>query len=158
MKHRQEEAVLDQVAETSVAIAEQVETPVAPAPEQPFDLEAEFKKLQAELAELKTKPVSKNHKAGIPKNTSYERLGPLSMAGKVPQQQRDIATILEGKMLLGEKFTEAEVFAMLNEGMDAYPSLKNSKQDVTYLFRYYRGLKADAPHAGFIARDFLRAV
>ena len=39
-----------------------------------------------------------------------------------------------------------------------YPSLFKSTQDVTYLFRYYRGLKNDGKHAGFIARDFLRMI
>ncbi len=161
MKHRQEETVLDQ-PEVQVENVEQavVETPVVqPEPEVPaFNLEEEFKKLQAELAELKTKPVAKNHKAGIPKATKYVRLGALKTFGKVPQQQADIAAILTAKMPVGQEFTEAEVFAFVTEEAGNYPQLRNSKQHPTYLFRYYRGLKNDAPHAGFIAREFLRAV
>ena len=80
------------------------------------------------------------------------------MFGKVPQQQQDLAKILSNNMVLDVEYTEGQVFDMLMEHAAEYPSIANSKQDPTYLFRYYRGLKNDGKHAGFIARDFLRMV
>jgi hypothetical protein len=47
---------------------------------------------------------------------------------------------------------------MLMEKSAEYNSLLDSKQDPTYLFRYYRGLKNNGKHAGFVARNFLRMV
>jgi len=76
--------------------------------------------------------------------------------GKVPQQQADIAKLLGANMEVGKEYTESEVFDMLMEKSAEYNSLLSSKQDPTYLFRYYRGLKNDGKHAGFIARGFLR--
>ena len=76
--------------------------------------------------------------------------------GKVPQQQADIAKLLGVNMEVGKEYTEAEVFDMLMEKSAEYNSLLGSKQDPTYLFRYYRGLKNDGKHAGFVARNFLR--
>ena len=78
--------------------------------------------------------------------------------GKVPQQQADIAKLLGVNMEVGKEYTEAEVFDMLMEKSAEYASLRNSKQDPTYLFRSYRGLKNDGKHAGLIARNFLRMV
>ena len=78
--------------------------------------------------------------------------------GKVPQQQADIARLLGTNMEIGREYTEAEVFDMLMEKSAEYNSLLGSKQDPTYLFRYYRGLKNDGKHAGLIARNFLRMV
>jgi hypothetical protein len=78
--------------------------------------------------------------------------------GKVPQQQADIAKLLGVNMEVGKEYTEAEVFDMLMEKSAEYNSLLGSKQDPTYLFRYYRGLKNDGKHAGLIARNFLRMV
>lgn len=78
--------------------------------------------------------------------------------GKVPQQQADIAKLLGSNMEVGKEYSEAEVFDMLMEKCADYTSLVNSVQDPTYLFRYYRGLKNDGKHAGFIARNFLRMV
>jgi len=110
--------------------------------------------LQAQLDALKKAP--KNQVAGKPGNRSYVRQGPLSFEGKVPQQQADLAKILTDKMPVGETFTEAQVFAFLESEKHNHPSLVNSKQDVTYLFRYYRGLKQDGKHGGFVARGFLK--
>ena len=78
--------------------------------------------------------------------------------GKVPQQQADIARLLGTNMEIGREYTEAEVFDMLLDKSVEYNSLLGSKQDPTYLFRYYRGLKNDGKHAGLIARNFLRMV
>ncbi len=111
-------------------------------------------KLQAELDALKKAP--KNQVAGTPGNRSYTRIAAvLNTEGKIPQQQADLAKILTKRMPIGEKFTEAQVFAFLNEDKPEFPSLVNSRQDVTYLFRYYRGLKPSGKHAGFVARKFL---
>lgn len=78
--------------------------------------------------------------------------------GKVPQQQADIAKLLGTNMEIGKEYTEAEVFDMLMEKSAEYTSLRNSTQDPTYLFRYYRGLKNGLKYAGLIARNFLRMV
>lgn len=76
--------------------------------------------------------------------------------GKVPQQQADIAAIMSESMDVGSEWTEEELFDLIVTGAKDYASLRNSKQDPTYLFRYYRGLKNDGKRAGFIARGFLR--
>ena len=59
-------------------------------------------------------------------------------------------------MDVGSEWTEEELFDLIVTGAKEYASLRNSTQDPTYLFRYYRGLKNDGKHAGFIARGFLR--
>jgi hypothetical protein len=76
--------------------------------------------------------------------------------GKVPQQQADIAAIMSESMDVGSEWTEEELFDLITTSAKEYASLRNSKQDPTYLFRYYRGLKNDGKHAGLIARNFLR--
>ena len=78
--------------------------------------------------------------------------------GKVPQQQADLAAIMAESMEVGSEWTEEELFDLVATSAKEYASLHNSKQDPTYLFRYYRGLKNDGVHAGFIARGFLRMV
>lgn len=135
-----------------------VETPVAETATQVVEptLEQKFALLQAELTALKS-VVPKNHKPGIPKATKYVRLGALDTFGKVPQQQRDIAAILEKEMPVGEEFTEAQVFEIVTKRAVDFASLRGSKQDPTYIFRYYRGLKNDGTHSGFVGRKFLRA-
>lgn len=103
--------------------------------------------------------VAKNKRPGKPdQNTSYIlKLDRLPMDGLVPQQQLDIAAILIKNMEVGKKYTEAEVFGFLVDGAGDYKSLYTSKQDVTYLFRYYRGLgNKDGKHAGYIKRGFLQ--
>jgi hypothetical protein len=127
------------------------EEPVVLAKQDPMVLIAE---LQKQLDDLKKAP--KNQVAGTPGNRSYVREGVLNTEGKVPQQQADLAKILTNRMPVGEKFTEAQVFGFLNADKGDYPSLVNSRQDVTYLFRYYRGLKPSGKHAGFVARGFLK--
>lgn len=82
----------------------------------------------------------------------------LNTWGKVPKQQADIAAVLSSNMEVDVEYSEGEVFDFLTETAAAYPSIANSRQDPTYLFRYYRGLKNDGRHAGFIARDFIRVI
>ena len=135
---------------------------------------AEVARLQAELEALKngdkksggapttTKKeggsnVKKNQKPGKADATrKYERLGEFKAWGKVPQQQADLAAIITESVDLGAEWTEEELFDLVSTGAKDYASLRNSKQDPTYLFRYYRGLKNDGKHAGFVARGFLR--
>jgi hypothetical protein len=133
---------------------------------------AEVARLQAELEALKkgdaptiTKKeggsnVKKNQKPGKANaSRKYVLLDKeLKSWGKVPQQQADIAKLLGVNMEVGKEYTEAEVFDMLMEKSAEYNSLLDSKQDPTYLFRYYRGLKNNGKHAGFVARNFLRMV
>lgn len=126
-----------------------------------------IKALSAELAELKKGEVKvtntstkKNQKPGRPaEGRKYVLLNKdLSKWGKVPQQQADVAHLLGRNLAVGEEYTEAEVFDVLIDKCGEYPSLCNSKQDPTYLFRYYRGLKNDGKHAGLIARNFIRVI
>jgi hypothetical protein len=130
---------------------------------------AEVERLQAELDALKKDEVApstksnggsnvkKNQKPGKADATrKYERLGEFKAWGKVPQQQADLAAIITESVDLGAEWTEEELFDLVSTGAKDYASLRNSKQDATYLFRYYRGLKNDGKHAGFIARNFLR--
>ena len=112
------------------------------------NLAALIQSLQDEIAKLKTAP--KNQVPGKPGDKVYIRIGEFS--GKAPRQQQNLAAILTFEMPLGEKFTESQVFEILNKHVESYESLRTSLQDVTYLFRYYRGLKP----TGFTSRDFLR--
>ena len=132
---------------------------------------AEVARLQAELEALKKDDVApstksngggnvkKNHKPGkADPDRKYVRLGEFKSWGKVPQQQADLAAIMSESMDVGSEWTEEELFDLVATGAKEYASLRTSKQDPTYLFRYYRGLKNDGKHAGFIARNFLRMV
>ncbi len=104
--------------------------------------------------------VAKNHRMGkVAADRKYVLLSSkLAMWGKVPQQQSDIAELLLKYMTVDKEYTEGEVFNCLIDGCGEFNSLCTSKQDPTYLFRYYRGLKNDGKHAGFIARGFLRQI
>jgi len=130
---------------------------------------AEVARLQEELEALKNggasttvevkkeSNVKKNQKPGkADPNRKYVRLGEFKTWGSVPQQQLDLAKILAESMDLGAEWTEEEVFELVKDSAKEHESLRKSKQDPTYLFRYYRGLKNDGKHAGFIARGFLR--
>jgi hypothetical protein len=111
--------------------------------------------LTARLASLQKAP--KNHVPGKPQNVKYVLLTQkLSDWGKVPQQQADLASILSNNLKVGQPVSEAEVFALVEREAPRYESIRRSVQHPTYLLRYYRGLKHDAKHAGFIARGFLK--
>jgi hypothetical protein len=129
---------------------------------------AEVVKLQAELAALKNPTAStvaskgdkvqKNHKPVKPQDgRTYELLSAsLKTWGKVPQQQLDLAKLVVLCFGTKDTVTEAELFAFLTLHAGGYESIRKSVQHVTYLFAYYRGLRNDGKHAGFIARNFLR--
>ena len=125
-----------------------------------------LQQLMKELEELKggskvtNDGVKKNQKPGKANaSRKYVLLDKeLKSWGKVPQQQADIAAIMSESMDVGSEWTEEELFDLITTSAKEYASLRNSKQDPTYLFRYYRGLKNDGKHAGFIARNFLRMV
>ena len=70
----------------------------------------------------------------------------------------DIAKILADNFEVGKEYGEAEVFDVLMDKSSEFVSLANSRQDPTYLFRYYRGLGNDGKHAGLVARDFIRVI
>ena len=78
--------------------------------------------------------------------------------GRIPQQQLDIATILAANFEVNKEYSESEVFNAITTDASYYNSLANSRQDPTYLFRYYRGLADNGKHAGFIARNFMRVI
>ena len=118
-------------------------------------IRAQIAETQAALAALKA-PANKSHRAQKPKNQVWVRLGELKTFGKVPQQQKDLAAILVQKMEVGVQYSEEEVFNFTTECAANYPSLVKSTMHCTYLLRYYRGLKHEGNHAGFIARGFLR--
>ena len=136
------------------------------------EINAEVARLQKELEMLKSEEkievasstevkeksnVKKNQKPGkADPNRKYTRIGELKTWGKVPQQQADLAAIMAESMDVDAEWTEEELFDLVATSAKEYASLRNSKQDPTYLFRYYRGLKNDGKHAGFIARGFLR--
>lgn len=114
----------------------------------------QLKQLQQKLASLST---TKSRQSKADPSRKYVLLSEkLNSWGKIPQQQADLATILSSSMEVGKEYTEPEVFAILNEHKEQFPSLAKSRQTVEYLFRYYRGLKLDGPHAGFVAREFIR--
>lgn len=116
-------------------------------------------KKESEKKEVTVK-VAKNHKPGKPSaSRKYVLLdAALKSWGKVPQQQADLAKVLSDNLEVGKEYTEGEVFDVLIEKTANVPSIAGSKQDPTYLFRYYRGLGNDGKHAGFIARDFIRVI
>lgn len=99
---------------------------------------------------------AKTTKVGTSKYVLLSRS--LDSWGKIPQQQADLAKILTSNFEPGVEIPEAELFKALEENKHKFPSLANSRQEVTYLFRYYRGLRLDGKHAGFVARGFLKQV
>ena len=123
-------------------------------------LTAQLEALKAEeAAQTSDNKVAKNKRPGkAAEDRKYVRLGTLETWGKVPQQQYDIAKILTATMEVGKEYTEAEVFGFLVDGAEKYNSITRSVQDPTYLFRYYRGLKNDGKHGGFVARGFLKQI
>ena len=127
--------------------------------------------LSAKLAELKAQLEALTNKKGgteVAKNKRAVNPDPgrkyvlltkqLESWGRVPQQQRDIATLLSQLMTVGQEYSEAEVFAAVTDYACEFDSIRKSVQHPTYLFAYYRGLKNDGKHAGFIARNFLRQI
>lgn len=77
--------------------------------------------------------------------------------GRVPQQQADMASIIASRFEVGVPFKEWDLFQALEEDKHLYPSLEHSCQDVSYLFRYYRGLSCKrSSHAGYLMRNFIR--
>jgi hypothetical protein len=139
------------------------------------DVLGELNELQAALDALKNVPAeapdanvaaaeaaakqAKNRVAAKPDaNRKYVRIADLDTTGKIPRQQADLAKILTESMDIGKEWSEAEVFSLVEESASEYPSLANSKQAPSYLFRYYRSLKADGKRGGFIARGFLQQI
>jgi hypothetical protein len=126
-------------------------------------LMAMIQKLTDELNELKGTNVTKVKKNQRPGKAAAGRKYVLLSAtlnkwGKVPQQQADIADLLTKNFKIGEEVTEDALFTALVDNAGDYASIYSSKQDPTYLFRYYRGLKNDGKHAGFIARNFIKQI
>jgi hypothetical protein len=123
-------------------------------------------KVMAQLAETVAKlqaltsMTAKNKVPGKPRaGVKYVLLSKtLNNFGKVPQQQADIAKVLSENLEVGEPISEAELFDLVTREGGKYPSIQKSVQDPTYLFKYYRGLKHEGNHAGFVARGFLRQV
>lgn len=118
----------------------------------------QLKALQARLDAISGGGVKKNQKPGkADPNRKYVLLSKkMKEWGNIPQQQADLADLLSKNMEVGKEYTEPEVFNILIDGAGEYQSLYKSVQDVTYLFRYYRGLKNDGKRGSFVARDFLR--
>ena len=133
--------------------------------------------MRAELAELQSQPTAAAPKVetkkeevvkdNTPKNKrrvkadparKYVRQGVLKTWGSVPQQQADIAAILQVAMKDDVEYSESDVFDFLEFSRDHFESLRTSKQHVTYLFCYYRGLKNDGKHSGFVGRGFLKQI
>ena len=127
--------------------------------------QAQVAQLIAELSakvERLSQP-AKNRRPGVPgEKNVYVRLTSkegMDRHGRIPPQQDAIAEILERGMERNKEYSEKEVFDMLIDGAGDYRVLYTSKQDPTYLFKYYRGLnKRDGKHLGFILRGFLKVV
>lgn len=125
---------------------------------------AKMAELQQRLAQL----TMMNQEGGVAKNKRPVNPDPgrkyvllsktLESWGRVPQQQRDIAMLLSQLMTVNQEYTEAEVFAAVTDYACEFDSIRKSVQHPTYLFAYYRGLKNDGKHAGFVARNFLRQI
>lgn len=163
-----QEALAEVLPEIVVAVQEPAtEQPAAELAAEPSQevppveesLEEKIAKLQAQLLALTTK-TPKNHVQGRINESRKYVLHSKTLAswGKVPQQQADIAKILADNFEVGKQIPESEVFAAIQENAGKFPSLANSRQDPTYVFKYYRGLKREDKHAGFIARGFLTVV
>jgi hypothetical protein len=133
-----------------------------------LQLQRRIDQLQLEIAKTKggekipttTASVPKNHKPSTAHaGRTYVRLtDALGGGGCIPQQQADIANILIRGMEKGAAYTEEYVFGILLEHAAEYVQLRTSKQDATFLFRYYRGLKKPPKHFGYITRGFLRQI
>ena len=111
-----------------------------------------------QIKELKSGSVKKNHVVGkADPNRRYTLLTTVLRGGMlIPHQQADIAKILVGSMTVGKEYTEQEVFDFLIDGCGEFVSLTKSVQDVTYLFKFYRGVKKAGKYLGFVARGFIR--
>lgn len=113
----------------------------------------------AKAASALEESVKKNHRpVNVRGGRTYTRLTQrLADWGNIPAQQKALAEILIKHMELDQEYSESEVFSFLREERDNYDVLAQSKQDVTYLFAYYRGVdKKDGKTAGFIRRNFLK--
>jgi hypothetical protein len=129
--------------------------------EQMVALAAELTKQLAELKAGRVQAAPRSHNPWKPSATRKYVLLSKQMKdwGKVPQQQRDIASILAENLEVGKEYTEVEVASVIMAEASKYPQLANSKMDPTYIFRYYRGLgDKDGKHAGYIKRDFIRVI
>ena len=112
-----------------------------------------------EPAASSTDAPPKNHLPQKPSTAKYVLLTEnLASWGRVPQQQADVADILARSFPLNEPVSEADVFEAVTLLAKHYPALAKSRQHPTYVFKYYRGLKNDGKHAGFVARGFLKQV
>ena len=156
-----ETLTIDETAEVPETVNE------SPEPETVESLRAKLAEALAQIAAKTDKPIkTAKVKDGIPANQKprtpkagreYVLLTKeMSMIGKVPQQQADLAKLIASCFDVGSKIPESLLFATIEEKSVDYPSLANAKQDPTYVFTYYRGLSnKDQKHAGFIARGFL---
>lgn len=155
-------------SETVSSVAANINAEIQnPETQSPESLVAQFSalvlSLQQELAELRAQQQVLVNTPRVPVTRAsttkkYVLLtDKLAVWGKVPQQQADIADILANTFEVGTPFTEDELIAALNREKDQYPALATSRQDMKYVFSYYRGLgNRDGKHAGYIARDFMR--
>ena len=104
-----------------------------------------------------SQPPAATSQSNVRSNNKYVLLKKeLPSWGKVPRQQADIADIIARNFNLNEPFTDEELDNVLTESAPEYDSLANSVQTPMRLFRYYRGLKREKNHAGYVAREFLR--
>lgn len=152
------QAIINKIAEMQERIAALTnQAAKAVEPIEGLEILPDLDPIKKEEATVK---VAKNHKPGKPSaGRKYVLLDKvLKNWGKVPQQQADIAKILADNFEVGKEYAEAEVFDVLMDKSSEFVSLANSRQDPTYLFRYYRGLGNDGKHAGLVARDFLRVI
>ena len=154
--------IFGQQAQTPVQLKEEVVDEKQKILDQIAALNAEIARKKGgsvETVKQTTGTDKKNHRAVKPQSGRKYVLLSKSLAdwGKVPDQQRDLASILAQEFAVGAEVDEAEVFAKVTERAAEYPSLATSVQHPTYLLAYYRSYdKKDGKHCGFIRRNFLQ--
>jgi hypothetical protein len=115
-------------------------------------------KMQERIEELSKVQAKSPASVKLDTTKKYERLGELDGKGSVPQQQKDIATVLSLGMELDTKYSEEDMVGMLEECKSQFTSLLGSKQPLVRLLRYYLG-NLNNPgkpnHYGFVERGFI---
>ena len=120
-----------------------------------------FLALSARVEQLSSNQSTQQKQSSVKLDTvkRFYRLGDMSKEGSVPQQQHDIAQILDLYMLPEEKYSEAELVGALEQEKSNFPQIANSKQPLVRLFRYYVTTPLNTPsrpkHWNLIDRGFM---
>ena len=139
------------------------------------DIQSQLRQVLAELEAIKSARLCEDRQAETPvvatnvakprgagkpdPNRKYVLLSKtLNMFGRVPRQQEELGRLISANFEVGQQIPETELFATIEANAGQYHSLASSRQEPTYLFRYYRGLdKKNGKHLGFVQRGFLKS-